>query len=521
MSGIHHVTAIAGGAERNLAFYTGVLGLRLVKKTVNFDDPSTYHLYYGDEQGQPGTILTFFPWQHAAAGQLGVGETQETAFRIPKAALGFWMHRFIDRSVPHAREERFGETLVTFRDPDGMRFALVAVAGAETESGWASGDIPAEHAIRGFHGVTLLVNKAAPTAAILTDVLGFREVAQDGALTRYRGDAPLGGFVDLREAGDFPRGRAGRGSVHHIAFRAAERCRAGRDGAAADRQSSHASDRAEGSQLFPLDLFPRAERHPVRDRDRRSGFRGRRAGERPWPRAQAAAVPRTAPRRDRGQAAAPVRGGMMTGNVSVVAAGAPFTAARAAVILLHGRGASAEDILGLADEFGQSDIAYLAPQAPNSTWYPYSFLAPLEQNEPHLTRALGTIAALLERLAQDGFGAERVGLVGFSQGGCLTLEYVARNAKRYGAVAGLSAGLIGPPGTRRDYAGSLAGTPVFLGCSDVDGHIPLARVNESRDVLTRMGAAVTERIYPGMGHTINADEIAAVTRLLAGIEAVP
>lgn len=211
----------------------------------------------------------------------------------------------------------------------------------------------------------------------------------------------------------------------------------------------------------------------------------------------------------------------MTGNVSVVAAGAPFTAARAAVILLHGRGASAEDILGLADEFGQSDIAYLAPQAPNSTWYPYPFLAPLEQNEPHLTRALGTIAALLERLAQDGFGAERVGLVGFSQGGCLTLEYVARNAKRYGAVAGLSAGLIGPPGTRRDYAGSLAGTPVFLGCSDVDGHIPLARVNKSRDVLTRMGAAVTERIYPGMGHTINADEIAAVTRLLAGIEAVP
>jgi glyoxalase family protein len=221
MSGIHHVTAIAGGAERNLAFYTRVLGLRLVKKTVNFDDPGTYHLYYGDEQGQPGTILTFFPWEHAAAGQLGVGETQETAFRIPKAAIGFWMHRFVDKSVPHAREERFGDTVVTFHDPDGMRFALVAVAGAENEPGWASGDIPTEHAVRGFHGVTLLVKKASPTAAILTDVLGFHEVEQDGALTRYRGDAPFGGFVDLREAGDFPRGRMGRGSVHHIAFRAA------------------------------------------------------------------------------------------------------------------------------------------------------------------------------------------------------------------------------------------------------------------------------------------------------------
>jgi len=220
MSGIHHVTAIAGQAERNLHFYTHVLGLRLVKKTVNFDDPGTYHLYYGDGQGQPGTILTFFPWEHAARGQLGIGETQETAFRIPKASVGFWMHRFIDKSVEHAREERFGETVVTFRDADGMRFALVAVAGAEAAASWCTADIPPEHAIRGFHGVTLLVNKAAPTAAILTDVLGFHEVARDGALARYRADASMGAFVDLREAGDFPRGRQGRGSVHHIAFRA-------------------------------------------------------------------------------------------------------------------------------------------------------------------------------------------------------------------------------------------------------------------------------------------------------------
>ena len=222
MSGIHHVTAISGRADRNLDFHTRVLGLRLVKKTVNFDDPGTYHLYYGDEQGQPGTILTFFPWEHAARGQLGVGETQETAFRIPKASVGFWMHRLIDKSVEHAREERVGETVVAFRDPDGMRFALVAVGGAEAEAGWSTAEIPAEHAIRGFHGVTLLVKDAKPTAAILTDVLGFREMARDGALARYRGDAPLGAFVDLREAGDFPRGRAGRGSVHHVAFRAVD-----------------------------------------------------------------------------------------------------------------------------------------------------------------------------------------------------------------------------------------------------------------------------------------------------------
>ena len=201
----------------------------------------------------------------------------------------------------------------------------------------------------------------------------------------------------------------------------------------------------------------------------------------------------------------------------VAAAGAPRPRARAAAILLHGRGSNADDMLGLAQEFGQRDIAYLAPEAPRGSWYPYSFLAPLEQNEPHLSDALATVGAAFAQLAREGFTLDRVALIGFSQGGCLALEYVARNARRYGAVAGLSAGLIGPPGTPRNYAGSLSGTPVFLGCSDIDGHIPLARVHESRDVLGRMGAEVTTRIYPRMGHTINADEIAAVREMLAGI----
>ena len=220
MPGIHHVTAISGAPERNLDFYTRVLGLRLVKKTVNFDDPGTYHLYYGDTQGQPGTILTFFPWAHAAQGRLGVGETQETAFRVPAAAIGSWTHRLVEKGVPHALEKRFGETVLTFTDPYGMRFALVGVAGAENEAAWGR-DIPAEHAIRGFHGVTLLLAKADPTAAVL-QVLGFREVAREGALRRFSADAPLGGHVDIREAGDFLRGRQGRGSVHHVAFRAAD-----------------------------------------------------------------------------------------------------------------------------------------------------------------------------------------------------------------------------------------------------------------------------------------------------------
>ena len=201
-------------------------------------------------------------------------------------------------------------------------------------------------------------------------------------------------------------------------------------------------------------------------------------------------------------------------------AGAPLGRARAAAILLHGRGGSAEDILSLGAEFDLADIAYVAPQAENHSWYPYSFLAPVAQNEPHLTNALATVEATLAHLARAGIAAERVALIGFSQGGCLALEYAARNAQRYGAVAGLSAGLIGPPGVPRDYPGSLAGTPVFLGCSDIDGHIPLERVHESRDVLGDLGAEVTERIYPGLAHTINADEIAHVVKLLAGLKAI-
>jgi glyoxalase family protein len=222
-NGIHHVTAIAGDARRNLDFYTNALGLRLVKKTVNFDDPGTYHFYYGDEAGQPGTILTFFPWAHGAPGRLGVGETQETAFRVPERSLGWWTERFVQKGVRHeAPVTRFGETALPFRDPDGMRLALVAVPGAEGERGWAGGDVPAEHAIRGFHGVSLMLDKAERTAAILTDVFGFAEVAKEGNVTRLKADAETGGIVDLNEVGGFLPGRPGGGTVHHIAFRAAD-----------------------------------------------------------------------------------------------------------------------------------------------------------------------------------------------------------------------------------------------------------------------------------------------------------
>ncbi len=223
MSGIHHVTAISGSASRNFDFYTRILGLRFVKRTVNFDDPSTYHLYYGDEAGHPGTILTFFPWEHAAPGRAGTGLTQETAFRVPAASIGYWAHRFIEKGVAHETvTKRFGSSVLTFTDPDGMSLALVGIEDAESEPGWTAGDIPAAHAIRGFHSVTLTVEDAAATAAILTGVLGFAEAGREEDLIRYRATSGIGGFVILREAKGFLAGRMGRGSVHHIAFRAVD-----------------------------------------------------------------------------------------------------------------------------------------------------------------------------------------------------------------------------------------------------------------------------------------------------------
>ena len=198
----------------------------------------------------------------------------------------------------------------------------------------------------------------------------------------------------------------------------------------------------------------------------------------------------------------------------VLARGPDPAQARLAVILVHGRGDSAAGILGLADEFDLPDVAWLAPQAGRNTWYPYSFLAPIEQNEPGLSAALRVVGGLVETLGTQGVQPGRVVLMGFSQGACLAQEFAARHARRYHAIVGLSGGLIGPLGTPRDYPGSFEGTPVFLGCSDIDPHIPVERVHESAEVLTRMGALVDTRIYPGMGHTVNADEVKAVDEML-------
>jgi len=221
-TGIHHITAVSGEIDRTLDFYRRVLGLRFVKRTVNYDDPGTYHLYFGDEVGRPGTILTFFPWPGGHRGRQGLGQAAVTAFLVPEGSLGFWVERLVAGGIPHdGPVRRFDEQVLSFADPDGMLLELVARADA-LPTAWHGGPVPAEHGIRGFHGVTLWVNGDPGTQALLTGPLGFRVAAEADGRTRLLGWAPIGNVVDLRQVGGFWRGEGGVGTVHHVAFRAGD-----------------------------------------------------------------------------------------------------------------------------------------------------------------------------------------------------------------------------------------------------------------------------------------------------------
>ncbi|MEP7009149.1 MAG: ring-cleaving dioxygenase [Acidobacteriota bacterium] len=231
IEGIHHVTAIASDAQANVDFYVGLLGLRLVKRTVNFDDPGTYHLYYGDEAGTPGSILTFFPWAHAVRGTRGVGQTSATAFSVPEGSLGFWRDRLAGQNVlaaePADRLER--ESVLTLFDPDGMKLELIAHPGAEDRAPWAGSGIPERAAIRGFHSVTLTEKSLGPTTGLLTEAMGFHRVVSEGDAgegdgggnrSRYAiGAGGAGAQIDLLEEPSGSHGRVAAGSVHHVAFR--------------------------------------------------------------------------------------------------------------------------------------------------------------------------------------------------------------------------------------------------------------------------------------------------------------
>ena len=236
ISGIHHVTAIARDPQENVDFYTEVLGLRLVKKTVNFDDPGTYHLYYGDELGRPGTLLTFFPWPMARRGSRGAGQATVTSFAVPAGSLGYWRQRLADRRVSHEPpHRRLEEEVLTVLDPDGLKLELVAREGMAERPFWSGGPVPEARAIRGLAGITLTEWNPRQTAELLTGVLGFRQVAESGARWRFAAGGGAGGagkaeqmgdagpmqWVDVLGAPAAARGQIAAGTVHHVAWRTA------------------------------------------------------------------------------------------------------------------------------------------------------------------------------------------------------------------------------------------------------------------------------------------------------------
>lgn len=219
--GIHHVTAIGGAPQRNVDFYAGLLGLRLVKKTVNFDDPETYHLYYGDGDGTPGSIMTFFPWDDAPSGLQGTGQLTVTSFSIPESSLAYWTERLIDHGIRFEKPaQRFDDTVISFADPEGMKLELITSA-TDDRSPWKDGPVTAECAVRGFHHVTLSERDPERTTKLMTETLGFRQTEEDDGRYRFEaGDGGPGKTVDVVDGSRDSRGRMGVGTVHHVAFRA-------------------------------------------------------------------------------------------------------------------------------------------------------------------------------------------------------------------------------------------------------------------------------------------------------------
>jgi glyoxalase family protein len=219
--GLHHITAIASGAQRNHDFYARVLGLRLVKKTVNFDDPKTYHFYYGDEKGSPGTLITFFPWEGAAAGRPGTGLASHIGYSVPEGSFDFWMDRFKRFDIQHeGPREQFGEKYLEFADPDGLKLSLIVSKTRDDRIAWSTPEVKHESATRGFHSVVLTIKSIKATADLLTHILGYHELGKEGNCHRFVTDAVgQAAIVDLIESPELRMGQVSAGIIHHIAFR--------------------------------------------------------------------------------------------------------------------------------------------------------------------------------------------------------------------------------------------------------------------------------------------------------------
>ena len=529
--GIHHVTAIASDPQRNLDFYVGLLGLRLVKRTVNFDDPETYHLYYGDEVGTPGSIMTFFPWPGAKPGRQGTGQVAVTSFAVLPRALGFWVERLVRHGI---RYEGPTKQVISFRDHDGLMLELVGDAGAEARGAWGEAPgIPREHAIHGFHGVTIWAERGDDTERVLVDTLGFRAVHEDGSTRRFAvGDGGPGTIVDVRSVGGFVRGAGGAGTVHHVAWRVPDDAaqlqmrervtRAGLDPTPViDRDYFHSVYfREPGGVLFELATDPPGFTIDEPVARLGEGLMLPRQYEAHRTQIEALLPPIHLPV----PASAATLLTSTTGPEDVSgdalgfvhryvppAAGAELTGSTT-LLLLHGTGGDEEDLIPL----GRSLLPGAGMLSPRGKV--------LERGAPRFFRRLAEgvfdqedLAHRTEELAEFIVAAtrtyelDRAGLVavGFSNGANIAASLLLRRPGLIRRAVLLSPMVPFEPEAPPD----LTGTSVFIGAGRADPIAPPAQVEHLADLLRRGGAAVTVHWQPG-GHALTDGEIDAARQWL-------
>jgi predicted esterase/catechol 2,3-dioxygenase-like lactoylglutathione lyase family enzyme len=533
--GLHHVTAIASDPQRNLDFYAGLLGLRLVKRTVNFDDPQTYHLYYGNEVGTPGSIMTFFPWPGARRGRQGAGQVAVTSFSVLPSAVGFWVERLLRYNIryegPTKRELEGGvvEQVFAVKDHDGLMLEIVGHAGAEARPAWGEAPgISREHAIHGFHGVTLWVEEGNPTERVLVDTLGFRALHEDGTTRRYGvGDAGPGTLVDVRSIGGFGKGAGGAGTVHHVAFAVED-----------DAAQLEVRARVEAAHLHPTPVIDRNYFHSVYFREPSGvlfevatippGFAIDESVEQLGE--QLMLPPQYEPQRAEIEAVLPrihlpVRAPAATlfaettgpEDVSgdalgfihryVPPAAEGTLAGSTTLLLLHGTGGDEEDLLPLGRTL-LPGAGMLSPRGKVLESGAPRFFRRLAEgifDQRDLARRTEDLAefvgaaATAYQLARDGIVA-----VGFSNGANIAASLLLR---RPGVLRG--AVLLSPMVPFEPEAlPDLGGTPVFIGAGSADPIVPAAQVERLVELLRQAGADVTLHWEPG-GHSITRVEMEA------------
>lgn len=534
--GIHHVTAIASDPQRNLDFYAGLLGLRLVKRTVNFDDPQTYHLYYGDEVGHPGSIMTFFPWPGARRGRHGTGQVAVTAFAVLPSALGFWVERLLRHGIAYEGPTKRGaEQVIAFKDHDGLMLEIVAHAGAEARPAW--GDAPGidrDHAIHGFHGVTLWVQNGTDSERVLTDTLGFRPIDERESTRRFAvGDGGPGTIVDVRSIGGFGQGAGGAGIVHHVAWSVTD-----------DSAELGLRDKVTKAGLSPTPvidrtyfksvyfhepggvLFELATNPPGFAIDEPVARLGQRLMLPPQyepNRAEIEAVlpPIHLPVAATAQVAFANAGGPE--DVSGDALGfvhryiPPATGAERAgsttLLLLHGTGGDEEDMLPLGKEL-LPGAGMLSPRGKVLERGAPRFFRRIAEgvfDQEDLARRTDELAQFIDAATKTyDLDPEGIVAVGFSNGANIAASLMLRRPGVLRGAVLLSPMLPFEPDTLPD----LTGTSVFIGAGRGDPIAPASQVERLAAVLGEAGATVTTHWERG-GHTVTGEEIDAARQWMA------